>query len=46
MNVLYKTPECTLRATVEADVSLVLSFIRELAEFELLLQEVVATEAL
>ena len=34
----------TLRSTDEADVPLILSFIRELAEYEELLHEVVATE--
>ncbi len=37
-------PNFTIREAVEADVPLILGFIRELAEYEKLLHEVVATE--
>ena len=37
-------PTLTIRAAVEADVPLILEFIRELAAFERLSHEVVATE--
>ncbi len=43
-NLLMK--ECTIQHAKEEDVSTILTFIRELAEYERLLGEVVATEAL
>ena len=39
------TPRCRIRPAVEADASLVLALIRELAEYERLADEVTATEA-
>jgi GNAT superfamily N-acetyltransferase len=44
MNILTSIPEFTLRFAVPEDVGLVLHFIRELAKYEKLEHEVVATE--
>lgn len=45
MDIKTKIPQCTLRGGGEADIPLILSLIRELAEYEKLLSEVTATEA-
>ena len=44
MKVNTKLKEFAIRTATEADIGLILSFIRELAEYEKLLDEVVATE--
>lgn len=44
MNIKTRIPQCNLRSGGEADIPLILSFIRELAEYEKLLHEVMATE--
>lgn len=44
MRIETKLKEFTIRVASEADVSLILSFVKELAEYEKLLDEVVATE--
>lgn len=44
MNIKTKLDKFTIRDATEADVGLILSFIKELAEYEKLLHEVVATE--
>lgn len=44
MNIATKNPKFILRQATSADVPLILSFVRELAEFEKLAHEVVATE--
>jgi GNAT superfamily N-acetyltransferase len=44
MKIKTKLEEFTIRVASEADVSLILSFVKELAEYEKLLDEVVATE--
>jgi GNAT superfamily N-acetyltransferase len=44
MNIKTKIPQLSLRKIVESDVALMLSFIRELAEYEKLRHEVTATE--
>lgn len=44
MAIKTKIPRFTLRSAGEADVPLVLSFVRELAEYEKMLHEVAATE--
>lgn len=44
MKINTRLPQFTVRSAVEADVPVILSFIRELAEYEKLLPEVTATE--
>jgi GNAT superfamily N-acetyltransferase len=44
MKIKTKLQKFTIREATEADVGLILSFIKELAEYEKLLHEVVATE--
>lgn len=44
MKTRTKLKEFTIREAVESDTALILSFIRELAEYEKLIEEVVATE--
>ena len=44
MEIKTQIPDFVLREATEADVPLILSFIRELAEYEKLAHEVVATE--
>ena len=46
MKIATRNPEFTLKAAVEADVPLILSFIKGLADYERLAHEVVATEPL
>ena len=44
MKIKTRITQCTLRTSTEADIPLLLAFIRELAQYEKLLNEVTATE--